>query len=492
MIFFNELKRYGRKHYPAILLDHLYSHRTRIVIREIAFFVMLVTFILMLFVQSVTENGMLSNLLPAGLELFLVDNIFRIRGMFLIFSVFWLETYWVESFYLSHYFRKEKVDYEVAKLAYLSKESDITGGFLSSGIGKYTFKKLGVQAGDLKSFLNHKNRIKISEADLKFHFNARKSELDDKKVINLPDYVKAIYDVDYSLQNFLKNKNITEDEFFGALEWVHSIYWKDRNSKRYWSRENLIRIPSIGKHWNLDSLNYVDKFSHLIYEDDIYKSLGRNTRIFEEEALKLEKYLLDKRLNNVMIVSDKLTVGMQIVSTLGRMIITGNSNQKFEHKKIYVLSVRSILAESIDEKEVSLILTDLVNQIEKHEDVILVIPNLAEFTESLISINLDSVKFLKNILQNKDINIIALTTEADYFSIVEPDQELGQYFDKLKVRHVDHKFILRVLEDEACRIEKEDGTVVTFQVLDRLSKKYLLEKNPIDLALKELRVIYSE
>ncbi len=491
MIFFNEIKKYGRTYYPAILLDELISFRKRNIIKAVMFIIMAILFIIMVLIPYATTEIAKAIFSQHTLNYF-ISNIFRIRGLFLLISIVWIKMYWIEVFYLSHYFRKAKVDYEVAKLSYLADEEDVTKSFLKSRIGKYIISKLGIEYKNVKSFLASAERVAVQDSDLKFRFNARNSELDDPEVINLPDYLKSIFDADKSFQNFLKRHAISEDEFFGAVEWVQSIYWKARNNKRFWSRENLIRIPSVGRLWYFDNMDYLNIYASLIYESKTYNSLGNDWRIFEEEARKLENFLLDQKLNNVLLISDRLSTSMQVASAFAKTIVIGNCVSKFENKKMYVLKVDSLIHGTNSPEEIKNNLHFLVSQIEKNDDVILVIPNLVEFIEKLMNVDLDSTTALKQILNDKKISIVALTSKADYFSVIEPDYELAKHFDKQEIPKIDKKFVLRILQDEAHKIEIEDGINVIFPVINRLAEKHLIEVNPVKSALKELYQIYSE
>jgi ATP-dependent Clp protease ATP-binding subunit ClpA len=451
---------------------------------------MLLVFILML-IAPYADNKFWGLILPEGSSIFLIENIFRIRAFFFIFSIMSLVGYLVEGFYLSHYFKKAKVDFEVARLVYGADNEDMTASFLCSRIGEYTMDKLGITDKEIKHFLKDEDRDKIKDRDLHFYYNARNSSTDDDKVVNLPDYLKSIFNVDRDFRDFLIKNNINEDEFFGALEWIQNIAWKIRNKERFWSKENLVRIPSIGKNWYLDNSQYLNKYSHLIYENMTYQSLGKDWYIFRDEAEQLEDLMLDQKLNNALLVSDDVGTGMQIVSAFGKMIIEGKSLPKFENKKMYVLNIESLIFNEDGKDKFHTDFLNIISEATYNEDIILVIPNLADFMEMSMELGVDIFGLLKKIMSKKSAPLIAVVTKNDFYSLVEPDFELLKNFDKFIVPSIDEKFILRILQNEAHIIENKDKKNITYPVLEKIAVKYLNKEDSIKESLAELHRIYE-
>lgn len=216
MLIFNELKNKSNIFYPAVLLEKIFPHKFRKTLRLVAFVLIIVSLIILI-ISSNLNNIVLETIIPKSIIMFLTNNLIRFRGFFIVALVVWLKTYLAEIFYLSYYFRIGEVDFEVAKLVFNADKEDMTGSFLRSPIGKFTMKKLGINTILAKEFLNNKERNKITDTDLRFYYNARKIETDDEKVVNLPDYLKSVFDKDDDFVKFLAKNNVNEEEFLVPL-----------------------------------------------------------------------------------------------------------------------------------------------------------------------------------------------------------------------------------------------------------------------------------
>lgn len=252
-----------------------------------------------------------------------------------------------------------------------------------------------------------------------------------------------------------------------------------------------MRIPSAGRNWYIENTDYLNLYTHLIYENNIYRSLGNKWPIFRDEAEKLEALLLDQKLHNVMVISDNTSKGMQVVSAFGKMIVDGHCLPRFENKKMFVFNTASFVIHKKNSDELKENFMRMVNEIRMNSDVILVFSNLGNFFDKTMELDFDTTELLKEIMVSRNVQIIAVVSRADYFSQIEPDFNLVKHFDKLDIPNIDKDFVLRVLQDEALVIEKKDKQNIIFPVLNELAKKSLIEIDPIKSALKELHEIYE-
>lgn len=490
MLVFNELKNKSRIYYSAILLGQFISYEKRKTCREILTVILITTLFLVILIPYL-DKSFFQLFFSDSVATFLFENLFRVRSIFIIFFVTWLVGYLAEAFYLSNYFKRGEVDFEVAKLVYTSNQNDMTLSFIKSQVGQYIMDKLGITDQQIKFFIKDDRRIKIKARDLRFDYNTRNIPNDDDRVVNLSDYLKTLYDEDEFLQDFFMKSNVSEEEFFGALNWVQNIIWKMRNKERFWSKENLMRIPSVGRNWYLEDIDYLKRCAHLIYEDQIYQSLGKDWHMFRDEAETVESFLMDETFNNVMLVGEDVSIGMQVVSTFGKMIAEGYCLNKFENKKLYVLNTDILLSHSHEAEDLRKNFLDILYHADKSPDVILVFPNLSDFIEKAFEFNLDIIEVIKDVLKVKEVPVIAVIDKADFYSVVESDFEMMKLFDKYVIPKVDKDFVLRVLQNEAHKIENKDGKNITFPVLNKIAEKHLSESDPIKSSLVELHRIYE-
>lgn len=490
MVTFNEIQIYGRKFYPAILLDQFMRYKTRLAFRKILTGFLIVIFVLMV-LAPYSNTGLLGWLLPVQLQDAMFLNLYKIRGVFFAVFVLWLNGYLYEAFYVSHYLEKARVEYEVARLAYTADRNDLTASFLKSEIGEYTMFRLGLSRERVNQFIKDQSREKLRQSDLLFKYNALHSINDDERVINLPDYIKTIYEKDLDFQYFLQKSDILERDLFGALKWVQNILYQIKTAQRLSSRERLIRIRTIGQNWYSRETDYIKKYAHLIYENKFYQALGRDWQFFRDEAEHMEDLLLDEKKENLLIISEKISTGMQIVSTFGKMIADGVCIHCFENKKIFVLNIDVLKIHNKNGEEFEKTFLKMIEQAVNTRDIIFVIPNLPELFLMTNELGLDLTEMLSGLLDDIDTPFIAVAKRDEYRDCLETDLVLNQSFDKYIVPNIDQDFLIKILSNEALKIEAHDDIYITYQSIRDIADKFTGVKNSVKKALVELHKIYQ-
>jgi len=490
MLTFNEIKTYSEKFYPVVLLDQFMKYSIRVKMRKLLSIILGFVFLIMI-LAPYTNTGILSVILPIEVADFLFLNLYKIRGLFFIVFVIWINGYLYEAFYLSHYLKKTRVEYEVAQLVYNSHESDLTAGFLKSEIGKYVMMRLGITENRIKQFIKDDAREKIKQQEILVSYNGLRSPNDDTRVINLHDYVKSIYDKDLDLQYFLQKSNLTHDDFFGCVKWAQNISYKIKASERFFTRERLIRIKTIGRNWHTKDIDYLHKYCHLIYENKFYQSLGKDWHFFRDEAEEMENLLIDQKNENILLITERISTGMQIVATFGKMITNGLCVYKFESKKLFVLNADILLINNSDANSFEMEFRRIVEQATNTRDIILVISNLPKIVRMGNKLNLDIIEMLQDVLRSTDLPFITVSSRNDFHETIEPHQKFNQQFDRYTIPEIDREFLIKILENEAMKIERYDKILITYPPLKDIADKYIDQEDAIKKALVELHKIYQ-
>ena len=488
MLTFNELKIHGRKYYPAILLDQFLNYKHRVKLRKILLILISIVFVLMV-LAPYSNSGLLAILLPVSLSNYWFNNLFEIRGLIFILTPILLSGYFFEFFYKHYYSARSKIEYEVAKLAYISKTKDLTASFMNSEIGRYTMSRLGLHRERIEQFLDDETREKIEEQDVLFKFNARKDINDEERVINLPDYVKSIYDKDLDLQYYLEKNHISEEDLFGSLKWVQNILYKIRSSEKLFSRERLIRISTIGRNWYVEDYDYIKKYCHLIYENKFYQSLEKDWHLFRNEAEQVEDLLIDQEKSNVILITRRNSTSMQIIATFAKMIAHGVCVHEFENKKLFVLNTDILKLHNEDSQKFEITFRKIVEQIANTRNIILIIPELPKLVEIANELELDIVEILNKIIDKVEVPIITTAKENDYREVLASDLSFNKQFDKYYVPNIDENFLIKILEEEALKIEMIDKTLISYQRIKEIARKYQDTKDGIKKSLVELHRI---
>lgn len=460
MITFTELKNKADVFYPAIVLERFSTYRSRRLTRTAILWLLTIIFILV-----VTAPFMVTySYVPESLAAWFAEHYFAIRGVFFVVFTIWVCVYLFEAFYRSYYFKQAKIDFDVAKFALISNKDDITEGFLNSVIGKYTMLRLGISDLAVNDFIESADRKKIrdEQVDINVDLNA--------SFIGIKDYGIALYRNDSSFSEFLRRYGVTEELFLGALEWVDYDEWLVRNAERWWSRERLSRVQSVGRNWSFGKTYTIEKFGHRIMSEPVYQNLGDKWRIHKANVEKIETVLVKSTGANVMITAPTSDIGLEIVASLGKMIMNGKIMTELEDKRIFVLDTNLLITDSAEKNKLEENLINILAQANSAGNVILAIPQLSSFIENAHNIDVDVASLFAEVLKSSSIQIIGITNQKGFHESVETNYDLMQHFEKIQISDIDSGVGLRILQEEAHRIESRLGVFFTFQSLHTIAK----------------------
>jgi len=455
MITFAELKNKSSELYPAILLERYSSYGNRRMARNIMFWALAILFFAMVI-------GPTLSLRFGEVSTFFRDYETNIRSAFFITLSFWASLYLIRAFYLSFYFRKSEIDFEVAQLI-IDSDEDVTKTFLESSIGEYTMLRLGIGSDQTENFLQNRNNILTPD---KFDIERTYT----KDYISIKDYGKSLLMQDSDFSTFLTQYKVDSETFVGALEWVDELEWKIRSAQKWWDRNHLSRIKGVGRNWAFGKVYLLEKYGHSIMSDKSYLNLGDRWRVYEKDARKVESVLVKKRDANVALVSPTTNIGLQIMSSLGKMIVNGKVLFEIEDRRIFVLDTIAIMESVNDSNNLEILIRDILFQTNKAGNVILVIPNLPAFVEHADSLSVDVINLLSDFLSSARMQIVAISDRHSYHQILEPNMGLMQNFEKILVDDIDKNSAVKILQEEINRIEANKNVFFTFQCIKAISE----------------------
>lgn len=456
----NQIKKIIKEIYGLLVLEDIVLHRHRRIILRL-----FETFVLLAIV------GMI----------FAPKEFFHpLKGILFIFSGLALTLLCLEGYFYSFYTRSHEkndwIPFEVGSILYYSEEEDVTKGFIFSEIGDETLKRLGITENEIKEFLSKKKIVSFEDV------------FDGGGVGNIPNtlstYVNLIIKHDKEFDDFLFKKGVRLDEVVGALEWVVGREKAAISKERWWSKENLLRIPSIGKNWSFGETYTLEKFG-----EDITENAGDFLESYleaqNENVLKLEEMLSSQRGSNIIITSDDEASRMDVLKILSRKMLHNESFRTLAHKRIYSLSGNLIIENSEDKISFENNFMRILFEAMHAQNVILAIPYFSAFLRSAESLGSNVLSLLSPYLETPALHIIALDSKTDFHSFLENKEGISEHFEVLKIEGKSNEGILAVLKAEANEIEKTTSLFVTYPALVEIaesSRKYFDSSSYADKA----------
>lgn len=472
--------------YPLLILEEYFPHELRHQIFHRLFPVL--SLLLMLIVIFISAG----QYLPSGDEVFgpLIAMIApKIEGIFLLVFSFWIIVHLFESFYSALYFHNRaykltvlnsrnddtpfEVSSEVASVFYNTRGNDIMKSFSESPLGVEMFLRCGLLPADVKEFLDA--RQYVFELDL--------NDLVDARVVTMEDFALFIFHNYPEFSDHLFKKGVGEKDFVGAVKWVARVDEEIRFAERWWSRDNLAKLGSLGRDFAYGQTYLLDKYSREMttgstapFERELH---------WKNEVDQIEAALAKAKESNVIILSDDGLGSIDIVYEFAHEIDARAVSPVLQDKRMLLIDTNLLMAAMKEKGAFEEQFIRMLNEAVVAGNIILVFDHLTSFVVGAHSIGSDVIDILNPYLVSSQIHVIALAANEEYHRILAPNGEMSARFEKVQVKEPESSKTLTLLEDTALALERKYRVFFTFpavvEVL-RSAENYLTEGVLLDRA----------
>ncbi len=457
---------------PALFLEDVFPRARRHRLARFLDVVLLVLLALAL-VSYAFSHGGTEKLLPA-LALFSALG-YKFYGALLIVFCVRFFLFMLEAFHRSYYFsglesvleiadggktpRSAPVSFEMASIIHHTPSSDITGGFFASRIGEEIALRSGIAPEILVAFLEGP-REKI---------HASLFTVAPEQGIILPAYARALFESDKALEQFLFEHGTSKEEFVEAAAWTMRRVRRIQLLSRWWSRENLGRIPGIGKTWSYGETYLLERYGHEMQKDPAYSAASDALPREGEPLHALETALAKSNQANALLVAADEGEPRALLACLAKLIARGAVLPSLEHKQIFILDPNAMLASHRDKGSFELELGKVMWQAVRAGNIIVVFPNLPGLMESAGALGTNLLEFLSPYLSADVIQVVATAETGAFHRTLLPRSEAMRLFEVVHVEGAaSPEGNIRMLEDAASHLEAETGVIITCGALQKL------------------------
>lgn len=444
---FGQLKKNSLSHYHCLLLDKFLPYRLRERLRKSSAFLALVSFVFSF------------DVLPLYFG--------KADGLFFLFIFVYLSLSFIEFFYRSMkneglevrlgeslLDKNNHLDFALSRIIFVTDDIDITRALFETKIGIQILLRSGISMNECKHFI-YDDRLPLMASSLNL----------EGDLISLSEYVGALYDLDRSLESFLSKHSISKEEFVGAATWVMKIEEREQRKKRFWGRENLGAIPSIGTSWSYGVAVDLGKYG-LSYERSINISLLDIENGFREREVTLLEGILQRRKeSNAIIIDDDEWVARDIVGRLLKKIKLGIALPSIEHKNIIELDWNALIASYKNKTELEAELLKLLNQALLASNIILYIRDFSGFISSAQVMGINIGSLLSPYLISPNLQIIASVTNTDFHFFIETNPTLLERFERVIPDKTGVASSIGPLLEQAVSIERQYGFIFSYPAI---------------------------
>jgi len=423
----------------------------------------------------------------------------KLKGLALIFLVFTLINWLVESFFNSK-LKKPRLKAAIDQALVKPEEFNLAE-FLSFEVTKAVWEANGnstklfynllISNPKLnfvfsRALLSMKEIAKIIKEDLKKYSSETEIKpafeatiFDSLKIakekghqrVEIGDAITALASNNLSFKKILIEANLKFEDIENLTWWLESLEEKIEEQKRFWEFKNLIKIGSIGKEWAAGYTLTLDRFS--IDLTEMVKRQGFPEIIgHQKEIEEMERILARRESNNdVLIVGQAGSGRKSMIQALAEKSVLGKSLPEINYKRIVQLDLSSLLNQIQSVEEVEEILDRIFREVVYAKNVILVIDEFHNFIGLLGTPQpgkIDISGVISQYLALPQFQIVAITTFEGLHQNIEQNSSILNLFEKVEVSEVSQRETLRLLENLALKLESKHKILISYPAIKNI------------------------
>lgn len=357
------------------------------------------------------------------------------------------------------------VGWGVATIVSHTDPNDITGGFLNATLGQEILYRAGVSEKAFADFVDSRKPVVTAASFI----------VDRDAGIMLSTYVKSLLKFDKALTQFLAHERVSELQCIEAARWVSWIEQSERRKARWWSRDNLGRIPGIGKTWGYGETYLLSRYGHDLVDDHAWGGALMTQHAEEDEVEAIEQVLARARQSNALIIGEDLVACRQKLMQLYQKIRSGTALPPIEGKLIYYVDLEAMSSALPESSGFETMFDRLMTQAMHAGNIIVYFENIEAAVQSIRTRGVDLVERMMPYLESSVVQIVASVTPDGWNGKLERDSRILQTFDVVRMHEVSSTGLLDVLKQRALAIERQTGVVYCIPALEtviRLADQY--------------------
>lgn len=456
--------------YPAVLLEKVLSHHMRhVFLRTVD-----VSLALFIFVLSV---GGLHKYYPnfgVGVVSTITHYSSLLVGLAFILLGVWLFTFLLEAFFRAYYFEKiagipgnlvpgneshpewNRITFEALLVLSDVKDDDPWRAFFSSELGKRVCMRAGIPLDDTKNFITKRGMRSFGQLSIP-----------QGEILSIAKLAQLLIDNDPAFAQFLLEHNISKEEWAAASMWAADEYARDKERERWWTRERLARVPSIGRDFS-----YGEAYVLKRYAKDLTASvMGGTPNGATKQAdalLDLERVLLRARGANALVVAPITTVGTELMYAFARMIAGGAVQPGLENKRLFMLAPEAMIAATENKLAFERLFLTMMNEVAQAGNVIVAFERINAFAEGVRPLGVNLFELLEPYLTSGHLQIIVTVDQNEFHDAFEPNSSLMSHFSVVKITETEGEETTRILENAAEALEIQHGVFFTYPAVHQI------------------------
>jgi hypothetical protein len=267
-------------------------------------------------------------------------------------------------------------------------------------------------------------------------------------------------------------RNGVEEQLPKALWWARRRFSVRYEARRWWSRERLRRIPSLGTFLDSPYLATLRRYSHEAWEEKGFTGVAERLPLYAKAIRSIEKAILNADQRNVLVISEDARAAFDAALAFSAYVETGKIDPKLEGHECYVIEGDTYEHEVDDARYERM--CAMVQEVAQLGGAILLVRDLDILVESFHAKGQDALTAIAESLKSVKVPVIATVSSTNYYRTLDPNRALLDYFDTVEIDVDDEADARGFLEDAVALAESHYEVIMTVDSIDemlRLSKR---------------------
>jgi len=291
------------------------------------------------------------------------------------------------------------------------------------------------------------------------------------------DIFAGLFAFNQGFKKLILDLGLDQKDLADLADWYEHIEAFQRSRQEFWTRENLVKKPPIGKDWIYGyserlkryAVNLTDQYQR---RSDPFKLVNR-----KKEIDQMEEILSRAGENNILLVGEEGVGKKHIIEEFAQRIAAGHALPALNYKQVFALNLAAIASSSPQPTEVQNNLTRVLNEAMGAGNIILVIEGLHNFVGALDGMGrIDVTEILVPYLQSTRLQVVATTDPASFHKHIESRQALLDVFERVAVDEPDATRTVKIVQESLPAIEYQTRSFVSYGALKAVidsAEKYL-------------------
>lgn len=323
------------------------------------------------------------------------------------------------------------------------------------------------------SYFFYRARTPKSDDVIKnFHLHKASKRLAERFGIQEDHFPQEIIENPERMDDFLKQQNISLEEFNYLLNWELTKEVTDAIKRKPWRKENLEKIQPLGVQWGFAYTIRLDRYSADLSEAD-YSEYADIELVGRKDEFDLTKLILGRPDDNCVLLVGASGIGKKtLVHHFARTIRENAAERSFSDSRVLLLDLGRAISDAVAEGEdVENVVRMLFYEAAYAGNVILMVEHFENFLgneASMFHPNLSAV--FSEYLGIPTLQIIATSTPHEYHQMIERQGEILKHFEVVEMHEPDDNQTLEIVLGKLAKYE-EKRVLFTYEALKAIIRE---------------------